>query len=580
MNPILATYVMTAIAGLVGAAPATPTQPVAAAARLQAFYRQGQTFITWTEVDDVDREQYTLYRSDVPITLDTLSRAVKMAVVAEGSGVYSREAGLKVLAKKTGIDGYGQRFIIRDNPTNDPNAQLPQGVGLFVRTIKQAGKRYYAVLPSAGGKTLPDRFAALPEPVVESVQLPGAVLVWKHPDGKAAVYTHFTDGETWDPSKEGNAYNFGAAVPADYDGRSPLPVVIGAHGMSGSYRAADFSRYWGALWAWPCDHSGSWFFGMTNREGTKVVNYTEQRVRWLVAWLGAERSNQFWRIDPRFVHGHGHSMGGTACIALALRMGDLFCTTVSSAGATIHRRNGKWVKQAEGLWGPVDTNLRTPDGTGVWDHQDYAQWSLAHIGAESAFLLLSHGKQDESVPFDPFPDFVDALQQSKRPFVAHWDQRGHGEANFLAVRNDQAGGFKIPIDQSLPAFANASNNDDPRKDGQGMVNGYLEWSAPGNDFDAGSAEDDLVDTPSLYAVNVRSRKGQATVDITPRRLQRFKPVSGKLYKWENIDFASPAQPSAVASGQVAADRYGLITVRNFRVGDRGWGNRLRLAPLP
>jgi len=579
MDPILATYVMTAIAGLVGAAPTTPTQPAAATARLQAFYRQGQTFITWVEADDVDHEQYVLYRSDMPITLDTLARAVKMAVVGEGSGAYPREAGLKVLAEKTRIAGYGQRFVIRDNPTNDPNAQLPDRVGLFVRTVKKPGKRYYAVLPTVEGRALPDRFAALSKPVVESVQLPGAVLVWKHPDGKAAVYTHFTDGETWHPSKEGNAYNFGVAVPADYDGSRPLPVVIGAHGMSGSYRVADFSRYWGALWAWPCDHSGSWFFGMTNRDGTKVVNYTEQRIRWLITWLGTERNNQFWRIDPRLVHGHGHSMGGTACIAWALRMGDLFCTTVSSAGATIHRRNGKWVNQAEGLWGPVDTNLPTADGTGVWDYQDYAQWSLAHIGAETAFLLLSHGKQDESVPFDPFPDFVDALQQSKRPFVAHWDQRGHGEANFLTVRNDRAGGFKIPIDQSLPAFANASNNDDPREDDEGMVNGYLEWSAPGNDFDARSTEDDLIDTPSLYAVNIRSRKGQATVDVTPRRLQRFKPVSGKLYKWENIDFSDPVQPAAVDSGQVEADRYGLITVRNFRVGDRGWGNRLRLTPV-
>ena len=63
MDPILATYVMTAIAGLVGAAPTTPTQPAVATARLQAFYRQGQTFITWAEADDVDHEQYVLYRS-------------------------------------------------------------------------------------------------------------------------------------------------------------------------------------------------------------------------------------------------------------------------------------------------------------------------------------------------------------------------------------------------------------------------------------------------------------------------------------------------------------------------------------
>ena len=215
---------------------------------------------------------------------------------------------------------------------------------------------------------------------------------------------------------------------------------------------------------------------------------------------------------------------------------------------------------------------------GAWDYQDYGKWSLANMGRETAFLLLSHGKRDGSVVFEPVPDFLDALQRAKRPFAAYWNLRGHSWSGY-GVRNDRMGAYRLPIDESLPAFANASNNDDPRKTDTGTINGKLEWSASGNDFDSGSDSDDIVDTPETYAVTIRSLSGPATVDVTPRRLQRFKPVAGKKYAWENIDCADPKNASKVDAGTVVAGKYGLLTVEKFKVGKAGWGNRLVIRPV-
>ncbi|KKL81634.1 hypothetical protein LCGC14_1992790 [marine sediment metagenome] len=555
---------------------------------LKVFCREGQTFITFKELDDVKGEKYAIYHFDGVPSEIRLTDARKLAVIGEDSGAFKAEQRVKRLAAKTKVAGYNFRFIIQDNPTNDPKAQLPAGVGLFVYTVKADGDYSCAVVPVIDGKQVVGRMSAI-APVKEKVALPGAVLVWKSPGGAGAVYTHWMDGATWDPMSEGNAYNFGIGVPKKYDGKTPLPVMFYGHGMGGTYRAPDDAPYTAAVWIWHGDKSGSWFLGMMNRAKTKVVNYAEQRVRWSAGWLGAGRKNQFWKADMTRVNAHGHSMGGTGCKAWALRLGDIFCTTVDSAGATIHHRNRTWVNQASKLWGPVDKNLpmetRTYDYSagkltitrkivgGVWDYQNYAKWSLDNMATESAWFTVSHGQRDGSVVFEPVPDFLAALQKSKRPFAAVWNQRGHSWSGY-GTRNNSWGAFKIRIDETVPALANASNNDDPRKTKSGQINGKLEWSAPGNDFDAKSADDDIVDTAATWAMNIRSLSGPATVDVTPRRCKRFKPAPGAKCTWQNLDFSNPAKPKVVDRGTVAADKYGLVTVEKFKVGKAGLGNRL------
>ena len=563
-------------------------------ADMKPMYREGQVFITFRELSDVKGERYTVYRSDEPIAAEKLGGATKMAVMGEDSGAYKAEQNVKVLAGKTKVAGYNFRHIIRDNPTNDPAGQLPEGVGLFVYTVKRDGKRHYAVVPVIDGKEDPSRMAATEKPLDVKVMLPGAVMVWKSPTGTGFVYTHWMDGETWDPFCEGNAYNFGIGLPEKYDGKTPLPVMFYGHGMSGTYSAADKSSYTRSLWIWHGDKTGSWFLGVMNAAKDRVVNYAEQRVRWSAEWLKAGRRNQPWKADMTRVNAPGHSMGGTANNDWGLRMGDIFCITVDSAGATIHARNKVWVSQAARLWGLVEQDLpletRTYDYSGgkltitrrneggVWSkYQNYAQWSLDHRGRETAWMTISHGKRDGSVVFEPVPDFLDALQKSKRPFAAMWNMRGHSWSGY-GTKNGGWGKFSLKVDETIPALSNASNNDDPRTRDSGQINGKLEWSSSGNNFDRKSTADDWVDSTGMWAMNIRAIGGEATVDVTPRKAQKFKATPGARYDWENICFADPANPTKVDSGTVTADKDGLVTVAKFKVGSAGLGNRLVIKP--
>jgi prolyl oligopeptidase family protein len=547
---------------------------------LKAFYREGQTFITWTELADVKGEKYRVYQSAAKITAVNLKDATLLATLPEGTCVngwelkHRRRGRKSPLESRAGVAGFGHRFAIVDNPTNDPKKMLAVGTGLFVNTTKKDGAYYYAV--AAEGK--PEGMAALAKPLDEKVMTPGAVIQWKHANGQGLVYTHWMDHAAWQPMSEGYAYNFGVGLPGKYDGKELLPVMYYGHGMGGGYRAPDKAPYCRAVWLWHGDKSGSWFFGTMNKDKTKVINYAEKRVRWSYEWLKAGRANQPFRINPKLVNAHGHSMGGTMCTAFALRLGDIFSLTVSSSGATIHRRNKTWVGQASRLWGAVAKNLPTEEGTGVWDHQDYAQWSLNNMAQETAYLLISNGKKDGSVKFEPFPDFVAALQKSKRPFAATWNMRGHSWSGY-GTKNGRWSRYGLRNDESLPALGNASNSDDPRITNTGQINGKLEWSSSGNDFAKGNKKDDVVDTADEWACNIRSLKGDATVDVTPRKCQKFKGVAGKKYAWENLDCSAPNAAKSIAKGTVEADKYGLVTIEKFKVGTKGWGNRLVIRPV-
>ncbi len=120
---------------------------------------------------------------------------------------------------------------------------------------------------------------------------------------------------------------------------------------------------------------------------------------------------------------------------------------------------------------------------------------------------------------------------------------------------------------------------------EGTRNGHIAWSSSLQNFDRKSHIDDIIDTEKKWSMSFRLEKNQhvgdwnndtATVDITPRRCQRFKPATGTRVHWENWDDSNPQEPVKTAQGDVTVDKNGLITVSKFRVGKRGLGNRLVL----
>jgi hypothetical protein len=141
------------------------------------------------------------------------------------------------------------------------------------------------------------------------------------------------------------------------------------------------------------------------------------------------------------------------------------------------------------------------------------------------------------------------------------------------------------LSEPLLAFARASCNGKPGKDGdpEGWLNSALEWSSPANDFDARSKDDDLVDAPSVCAFSVRLVSGTAaeykagdatalaTVDVTPRRLAKFRPAPGTRCSWK------AAGPAGSAGGEAVADARGLVAIPQVPVGKGGLGTRVTVA---
>ena len=105
---------------------------------------------------------------------------------------------------------------------------------------------------------------------------------------------------------------------------------------------------------------------------------------------------------------------------------------------------------------------------------------------------------------------------------------------------------KFARDRSYPAFGNSSidskmgNGSKEDGDREGGINLGFDWK-------------DLVDEEGKWSVTVSNdlAKEAMTVDVTPRRCQKFKLKPGVECKWT---------ASTGASGTVRADKWGLVTV--------------------
>ena len=87
------------------------------------------------------------------------------------------------------------------------------------------------------------------------------------------------------------------------------------------------------------------------------------------------------------------------------------------------------------------------------------------------------------------------------------------------------------------------------------------FGAPPNQVGASFAG---MTTPARWemtvALTAKAPKEECTVDITPRRLQKFKAKPGEKLKWSNTSGAEEIQ-----SGEVTADKWGLVTLQKVVV---------------
>ena len=136
-----------------------------------------------------------------------------------------------------------------------------------------------------------------------------------------------------------------------------------------------------------------------------------------------------------------------------------------------------------------------------------------------------------------------------------WGQQGHGQRAVLPFGEQRQMRLDIRTDQTLPAFTRGSLDGNPgatpaQGDPEGQSNLYLYWETS-----------DIVDDRRRWELTVgltdSAPADRCTVDVTPRRTQRFRPRPGERVAWRNISRKTGA---AIQQGTATADKWGLVTI--------------------
>ena len=560
---------------------------------VRAFYRAGQVFITFKEVEDLSEGQerypwgllikklrgynaegpipddtkrelrYRVYRHDKPITAKTIGRAELLAEVVPASGFDTRLVR-RIWRGENVPSKLDDKFIALRVAVED-GKPLASGVGVCVHTVPKAGRGYYAVVTSVNGveNTVDISKANTAGPIDEKVAPPEPVLVREITHkGKSADQTWL---EQW--------YSYWAVPPL-----SPRPLrydVVVEHCPGRLAKPAPLHVSHGSGWSTcpdggrghpgrgvhlkPCeDQPSSFWMGINEAHSTlrgiehgKWQPFPQRRQEALIRWVKSK-----WPIDEQRI-----TAGTAAWGMMEIERVDLYAYVVGWGVPEISKGFQAW-QRARGVWGQPRAYKGRPDAENPFFRQDYSRYVLTHPKRELPYFLVTPatGAHNTEMGWPPFPRFFRAMMQTKRAFVASWGKGSWAWSVTPVLRDVRSGKLDIKRDQTLPAFANCTLDDNPgcgdlrEGDYRGQINGYLLWETAS-----------IVDEPARWEMTVWVDKSaplpDCTVDLTPRRCRKFRLPAGADFKWENLD----KDGKVLAKGTGKADKHGLATVAKLKI---------------
>lgn len=539
---------------------------------LRVSFRDGQTFVRW-----VDRApgvvgnafRYDVYRSEVPITQATLPGATR---VAKG-----------VLSNSARQFGYAFSEADRLDPTRpmtiiaSDGGPLPLWSGLQVVTAMAPACAYYAVIATAadGGALEPvmPGFNATatpieerPEPRTSLLVIPAAqradvsrnyFLISGTPGLPLRVLLHASQGGGGSAGDVGDLLLYFGDTTMGY--RDGLPGVYSVEEsnpvLSGGVQALTIRNRDTIVTPAGGPQETFWFGYATVPDWApsapiRVYPFTERRLDWLIREV-IER----YRADPERVTLSGGSMGGWGTLAFGLRHPERFAAIYPDRPRTQQRelpKVGVIVDSAQALM---------EDGvTRFHDRMDFVRFVSEHH-QDLPFVAWGIGRQDGYATWKEQVDFVRALTAAHHGFAFVWDNEGHGSQVVNSVVAEYPP-ERFRLHQSYPALGNSSLDDSPG-DGQvgvgalrGGINLGFDWSVQ-------------QDLETNWVVMLSNRLGSGTVDVTPRRCQRFRLSPGA-----RVDFTS----STGQSQTLVADAHGLVTATAVTTGTVGVTLTFHLRP--
>lgn len=557
---------------------------------LSAVHRQGQTFLTF-DSPPTTGWTHRVYRSASPITVDAdLDAATLVGSIGDSSATDARLSSvLKVL------------YTFR---TDSASAPLPADKGLFVVTPPQSRNSWYAVTSQLAGSPEDRRVVvganALAVPVSELLDLPRPV--WQRTmtvNGITAdVYTLWTSAQDTPlfpamTNRTSSAYD--CSVTRGTPGGQ---AWLRAHAFGGAFIQNLQASGNPAEWVLSVDdHTrnndvGTFWFGHhpgynpdsnSNTPPTSgtVVDYTYRRVVHTVEWF-----RRSFDCDTTRVYAFGYSLGGTFSMQLAFTHPGLIAAAMASTGkvdygfqsdynpACAYNPGGQYRLSTSRLWGTPATNLAWAGGMPVYARLDDDSLAARHEARGASFIVNFSGRHDESVGWTEKLGFYAAKEQRRHGGIEFWDNRDHAAIQYaagFAPMLDLRYLYRFRSDLSWPAFSNCSANGDPGTgdavsgDSLGTLNGAMDWDAA------------VSDSVASWRVTLRTRAlttrwgtiaapESVTVDVTPRRLQRFLLAPGATVQW---NARRSSDGAVVQSGSTTVDAMGLVTipgVRTYRTG--------------
>jgi hypothetical protein len=531
--------------------PATPQ-----VLNLQVVHRHGQTFVTWKDVaagEEGAMYRYSVYRSERPITADNLPQAELCF-----RGVLNNSARLFGTAfnYKTRLDATKPTMILEEGGT-----PLPMWSGLAVHTVTKAGPAFYAVVATDVkleplSRVVPGK-SATTEPV--DTQVAPIEPIKLHDSKKRGIYTpqtlvtgtkglplrvqlHASEGQGGGAGDYGDDWLYFANASMGY--RDGLPGVFSVQERrekTGNYLMLNgrdtiehpdgkqaMETFWFGYLGIP-QHA-------THTE-PRAYPFTERREDWIIDWVVKR-----YGVDPERVTISGGSMGAWGSTTYGLRRPELFAAIYPNRPRTRQKGLPRLAPMpAKG------TPILMDDGkTDYFERMDLVKFTAEHP-ADLPFAGWCCGRHDGFASWQEQIDLVRAMTAGRHGFAFAWNDGDHSSgAEPMAKIQKWYPPEKFARNRSYPAFSNSSIDDklgsgDP-KDGDlvGGINLGFVWK-------------DVADEEGRWGVTLSNElaKADMTVDVTPRRCQKFRPRSGEELRWTT---------STGASGMVTADKNGLVTL--------------------
>ncbi len=553
---------------------------------LQALHRFGQTFLTWNPPPGTGWS-YRVYRSSQPITTRAdLASATLLWVLGDSSALDRRlSVGL----------GASQGYAV-----DSVAGPLNPAKGLYVVTPTANGSAWYAVTSQHAGAT-EDRSVtpgsnALASAVTEVVDAPRPVYQ-RHITRNARtsdVYTLWSstvDTPGFPAMATRNGMAFDCAVSPS-TGPQPGALLIRPHSRGGTFLDCTGGTSVPGEWVLAVDDplpngENTFWFGYhpsydvlsnSNPPPTSgpVVDYTFRRIRYTLDWAMGK-----FPLDPARVYAFGYSMGGIGATQLALWLPGRIAALVAvvnkfdfsylnepdptcwfNTGATLRTT-------VDRMWGTVPTSLPSTENVPTFEWLDMGTL-VARAGTTTVPpMLVLNGKRDNVTGWAEKVKFYERMRTSRRGGVFLWSPEDHYRTGggYWWKMVDVARLHRFRIDRSFPALSNCDLDSNPGNgtfasgDSIGTINAYVEWDTS------------LVDLPDQWRVTLRLRDlltkdsvmpapESCLVDVTPDRLQRFRPVIGSPVPYR---VARLSDGAILATGSEWPDTLGRVTFPAVRV---------------